>query len=154
MKEKWKDEQTSCSEGKRWSEINKTKNYIETWRQGGHRLRMENTFQPPSVPLAFEAVEVLHTMMQQTKKRQQTKNFKLRLNQLSLSSVGMWLTFKAVPESSSVSRLFQTPLLLLPALLRTWVCALVVETFSKTDPERVRASTSSPRLTCDYFKTL
>ena len=31
---------------------------------------------------------------------------------------------------------------------------LVVETFSKTDPERVRASTNSSRLTCDYFKTL
>ena len=29
---------------------------------------------------------------------------------------------------------------------------LVMETFSKIDPERVRASTSSPRLTCDYFK--
>ena len=30
---------------------------------------------------------------------------------------------------------------------------LVVITFSKTDPERVRPSTSSSRLTCDYFKT-
>ena len=30
---------------------------------------------------------------------------------------------------------------------------LVVITFSKIDPERVRASTSSSRLTCDYFKT-
>ena len=35
-----------------------------------------------------------------------------------------------------------------------YVYALVVETFSKTDPERVRASTNSSRLTCDYFKTL
>ena len=34
------------------------------------------------------------------------------------------------------------------------VSVLVVETSSKTNPERVRASTSSPRLTCDYFKTL
>ena len=31
-------------------------------------------------------------------------------------------------------------------------CILVMETFSKIDPERVQASTSSPRLTCDYFK--
>ena len=29
---------------------------------------------------------------------------------------------------------------------------VVMETFSKIDPKRVRASTSSPRLTCDYFK--
>ena len=46
MKEKWKDEQTRCSEGKGWSEINKTKNYIETWRQGvtngGLRLNGED----------------------------------------------------------------------------------------------------------------
>ena len=32
----------------------------------------------------------------------------------------------------------------------TIACGVETETFSKTDPERVRASTSNPRLTCDY----
>ena len=48
-----------------------------------------------------------------------------------------------------------------PNMVRVHACnlpsepwRLVVETFLKKDPERVRASTSSSRLTCDYFKTL
>ena len=32
-------------------------------------------------------------------------------------------------------------------------CTVVVITFSKTDPEQVRASTSSSRLIGDYLKT-
>ena len=62
----------------------------------------------------------------------------------------------SVKQSKLVKILEEVKLVNLVSLVEQVMVAfkVVVETFSKTDPERVRASTSSPRLTCDYFKTL
>ena len=62
----------------------------------------------------------------------------------------------SVKQSKLVKILEEVKLVNLVSLVEQVMVAfkVVVETFSKTDPERVQSSTSSSRLTCNYFKKL
>ena len=136
MKEKWKDEQTRCSEGKGWSEINKTKNYIETWRQGvtngGLRLNGEDVSATFNSTSFWGCWGFAHNDATNQKEAADEK-CQSSTHPLPHSIHSIHSTHSAQLECDSHSKpslslplfpgCFRLPSLLLPAFLRTWVCA-------------------------------
>ena len=119
MKEKWKDEQTSCSEEKGELKWPKQKNYIEMWRQGvtvtngGHRQNGEDV----SASLHLRCSPLLRLLRtwgfahnDATNQKEAADEKFQSSTQSTLTQLSWNVTHIQSRLFSSVSKLFQAPL--------------------------------------------